>query len=727
MKKFKQRPDSLSLPGKLRYFLIVAFSYVFIGILTGISMYWEYERIEANFEAVAHERGTALFKQITLVREWNFQHGEVYVPVSEKSPPNPYLIHPRRDIQTRDGKLLTLVTPGSMIREIAELANNTNGVKYHLTDLQPLHPSNKPDAWEAETLSLFEQHKLTERLVFLENGGAPVHRFMAPLPDKAFCSQCHTQKTAQMNGTRGGISITMPADSLVAIRQQQKWRMLVIHLIGFNVIAGLMHLAARRTYRHFVKLALITTNQDYLIEERTADLSMANTLLAAEVDERRHNEALLQESEAKYRSVVENTHDGIAVASGSRLLFANGRLAEMLGTPVGEIVGAAWIDFILPEDRDMITKYQECLQNDNTLPETFRVRMLHRDPAIKYITVDLQVSQMKNKEDTGPQWVISAKDVSNHLRAERELQLAAAVLESVDEAIMVTNYENQIIKVNPAFTRITGYSAEEAIGRTPRILDSGRHDQSFFDEMWRNLKEKGHWEGEIWNRRKDGRLYVEWLSITSVRHGNPEDSLQKDADSYVATFTDITKRKEAEDLLRHRASHDLLTDLPNRGLFDDRLQLAISQAKRYHRSFALLYMDLDHFKEVNDRLGHAAGDELLTEAARRMSLCIRESDTLSRFGGDEFAAILSDVSGLEEVEDVASRIVACLAEPFQLDRGSAEISGSVGIAIYPDHGSTADQLKYSADVALYNVKEHVRNAYRIYSADLNHGTQKENS
>jgi diguanylate cyclase (GGDEF)-like protein len=187
---------------------------------------------------------------------------------------------------------------------------------------------------------------------------------------------------------------------------------------------------------------------------------------------------------------------------------------------------------------------------------------------------------------------------------------------------------------------------------------------------------------------------------------------------HVATFTDITQRKEAEDRLRYKAHHDTLTGLPNRSLFEDHLQLVLSQSRRYRRSFALLYIDLDYFKKVNDTMGHAAGDVLLVEAAQRMALCIRESDTLSRFGGDEFAALLSEIDNLEEVEEIARRIVSALDHPFELPQGIAQISGSVGIAIYPQHGTTIEELKNNADLALYSVKRSTRNDYRLYSSTL---------
>lgn len=318
-----------------------------------------------------------------------------------------------------------------------------------------------------------------------------------------------------------------------------------------------------------------------------------------------------------------------------------------------------------------------------------------------------------------------AADTTDHLRAERSRRLAMAVFESTAEAIMITDGGNRIVMVNPAFSRITGYSPEEAIGQSPNILSSGRHDGKFYEDMWRSILQTGSWSGEIWNRRKDGSPYIEWLTITALRSSEEKQHSSDLEGCYVATFTDITQRKETEDQLRFKANHDMLTGLPNRNLFEDHLQLAISHAKRYHRSFALLYIDLDYFKNVNDTMGHAAGDLLLDEAGKRMALCVRESDTLSRLGGDEFAALLSEINSIEEIEDIAKRIVSALDRPFQLEQGVARISGSVGIAIYPQHGTHADELKKNADLALYTVKKTTRNAYLIYAPEMKAQTERE--
>jgi diguanylate cyclase (GGDEF)-like protein/PAS domain S-box-containing protein len=277
---------------------------------------------------------------------------------------------------------------------------------------------------------------------------------------------------------------------------------------------------------------------------------------------------------------------------------------------------------------------------------------------------------------------------------------------------MVTDGENRILRVNPAFTSITGYTPGEVVGRKPDMLKSGRHDAAFYQEMWQALSGRGHWEGEIWNRHKNGSLYVEWLAISTI----PEDA--EDAGKYVATFTDITERKQAEELLRHKAQHDPLTDLPNRALFEDRLDGALAASRRYGRQFGLLAIDLDLFKEVNDSLGHQAGDELLVAVARHLLSCVREADTVARIGGDEFAILLTEVGSAAEVERVARRALELLMQPFRLEAGIAQISASIGMVLYPEHGDNAGDLRRAADRALYAVKTGGRNGCRFYSAGL---------
>ncbi|MBF0108651.1 MAG: diguanylate cyclase [Magnetococcales bacterium] len=301
-------------------------------------------------------------------------------------------------------------------------------------------------------------------------------------------------------------------------------------------------------------------------------------------------------------------------------------------------------------------------------------------------------------------------DITARKRLEDEIRLAGTVLDNATEAVMVTDSTNRIVMVNPAFTSITGYSMEEVLGKTPNILHSGRHDRAFYAAMWKGLLTEGKWEGEIWNRRKNGDLYPEWLSIATIR------DQKQDVVKFAAIFTDITKRKADEEQLRFLANHDPLTQLPNRVLFHSRLEWSVARSRRDRSSMALLYIDLDRFKWVNDTLGHVAGDLLLQEAARRLFSCVRESDTVGRLGGDEFAVILADLRECADAGKVARHMLQELARPFDLDGRQASISGSIGIAFFPDDAQEIDLLIQKADAAMYYAKQAGKNTFHFHGS-----------
>lgn len=282
------------------------------------------------------------------------------------------------------------------------------------------------------------------------------------------------------------------------------------------------------------------------------------------------------------------------------------------------------------------------------------------------------------------------------------------------ESVVVTDASGAIEIVNPAFTKVTGYSPKEVIGKNPRILKSGRQNELFYKNMWNSINQNNHWHGEIWNRRKNGEIYPEWLSISAVR--NKKNKIT----NYVGVFTDITLQKISENTLHHLAHHDSLTGLPNRALFWDRLNQAIAQSNRNKNLFALLYVDLDHFKPINDTLGHWAGDLLLTRVAQRLKNCIREGDTLARLGGDEFVIILLDVADTKSTEKIATQILEALSKPFQLrNKVKSYITASVGISMYPFDGTNADHLLRSADRAMYQAKKMGMNQYCFTSSFTN--------
>ena len=703
-------PASPPLKPFASYRTLVAAIYVLVAGLTAVSMYVSIEEIDKDIANIARERGAVVFRLIEITRDWSSSHGGVYVPVTAETQPNPYLLHPKRDIVDDLGRKLTLINPAFMTRQIAELAEKAEGVKFHITSIKPIRPANKADAWEAESLALFETGALKERLALFPDGGGvlagAVHRYMAPLMVKQACMKCHEVQGYRVGDIRGGISVSMPAAALIAIGDQRRKQVMALYLAGFILIAGLGHLIAWRTRRHMQALEGINRRQEIVIGERTADLSASNSALEREVAEVTAARHELEASQARYRSVVDSSQDGIVVMENGRPTFINERMAEMIGYRAEELLTINLTEWAVPDDREWFAERQRRRLVGEPVSSEYRLRLLHRD-GVTVKHVDVQVRSHTDADGT-VMVVANFKDMTDTLEAEKERLISAAVFGSAAEAIMVTDRNNKIVRVNPAFSAITGYTPAEVIGLDPCLLKSGRHDAAFFAEMWRHITELGRWEGEIWNRRKNGEIYVEWLAITTITGGAGDGR-------HVATFIDITKRKEAEEIVLHRANFDSLTDLPNRSLFDDRLVSVLAMARRHQRSFALMYIDLDYFKNVNDQFGHAAGDALLAEAGKRMEKCVRDADTVARLGGDEFALILSDLNNPGEVREVAHRINLSLAQPFDLAEGRATVAASIGIAIYPTDGASDLLLRKAADQALYAAKAGGRNTYRMAS------------
>ncbi|PIW06600.1 MAG: hypothetical protein COW39_16340 [Comamonadaceae bacterium CG17_big_fil_post_rev_8_21_14_2_50_60_13] len=275
--------------------------------------------------------------------------------------------------------------------------------------------------------------------------------------------------------------------------------------------------------------------------------------------------------------------------------------------------------------------------------------------------------------------------------------------------MLVTNAQVEILRVNQAFTHLFGYASSEVLGKNPSIFKSGRHDAAFFSDMWRELMQQHSWQGEIWNTRKNGEEFPCWQSITAVCD---EAGV---VTNYVATHTDITLRKAAEDEVKRLAFFDPLTNLPNRRLLTDRLHQAVAHAKRDNSQLALIFVDLDKFKPVNDKHGHAAGDQLLQSVAHRLRTCVRESDTVARVGGDEFVVLLDGITHSNDARQVAEKIHATLLAPFQLTNGQrVHISSSAGLAFYPEHGQDEATLSRHADLAMYAAKAAGRDQYVVY-------------
>ncbi|MBI2306199.1 MAG: EAL domain-containing protein [Rhodocyclales bacterium] len=305
------------------------------------------------------------------------------------------------------------------------------------------------------------------------------------------------------------------------------------------------------------------------------------------------------------------------------------------------------------------------------------------------------------------------EDISERKQNEETIRLWATVFENSGEAVMITDPDNRIISVNQAFTYITGYAPGEVIGQNPSLLGSGRHDAAFFAEMWHRLTASGHWQGEIWDRRKSGEVYPKWLGISAVR-----DSHER-LTHYVAVFSDISERKAAQERIEYLARHDPLTGLPNRATLADRLEQALAHADRSGNQVALLFLDLDRFKTINDSLGHPVGDALLQELTRRLKAAMRETDTISRLGGDEFVVLIGNLNDANTAAEIAEKILDLAHRPFTIDSHTLTTSISIGITLFPDDGRDFETLLKKADVAMYHAKDAGRNTYRFFTEQMN--------
>ncbi len=314
-----------------------------------------------------------------------------------------------------------------------------------------------------------------------------------------------------------------------------------------------------------------------------------------------------------------------------------------------------------------------------------------------------------------PAYVIAVRDITARKLADEELRIAAIAFET-QEGMIVTDASAVILRVNRAFTRLTGYSAEEAVGRTPHLLSSGRHDKAFYRHMWDTVCKEGYWQGEIWNRRKSGKIFAEWLTISAVTEPNGGVT------QYVGCFSDITQNQEAAAEIHRLAYYDALTNLPNRRLLQDRLGQALIAATRNGRYGAILFIDLDNFKMINDTRGHFAGDQLLVEVAHRLRATVREGDTLGRLGGDEFVVLLENLG--EEAEEsatqakqVAEKMLAVIGQPYLVNDIECHSSASIGIGLFRQH-EVIDELLGQADLAMYQAKKAGRNAMRFFDPTM---------
>ncbi|MDD2685564.1 MAG: EAL domain-containing protein [Gallionella sp.] len=378
-----------------------------------------------------------------------------------------------------------------------------------------------------------------------------------------------------------------------------------------------------------------------------------------------------------------------------------------------EISYDLFMRFVHPRDREMIDKaYERSLLEK--CPYDIEHRLLLSDDSIKWVREHC-ITEF-DEAGEAVRSVGMVQDITEQKNTQEALRIAAATFESHD-AILITDARSRILNVNRAFTEVTGYSLEEVIGKNPRIMSSGRHDHNFYIEMWQQLQHVGSWSGEIWDKRKDGDIYPKWMTITAVK--NDRDEITQ----YVAIFSDITERKRAEEEIRVLAFYDPLTRLPNRRLFLDRLRVSLPGSARRNDYGAVLFLDMDRFKTLNDTLGHEFGDLMLIEVAQRLKLCVREMDTVARLGGDEFVVLIEGAdddaqNAAHKVGVVAEKIRTSLAKPYHLKAHEHHSSPSIGVTLFHGTESSPDELLRRADLAMYQAKSNGRNAVRFFDPTM---------
>ena len=430
-----------------------------------------------------------------------------------------------------------------------------------------------------------------------------------------------------------------------------------------------------------------------------------------DITERRRTHMLNQ----RLGRVVDESHEEFYVfdATHLQLLQANQGALNNLGYSHEQLITHTMPELQPEFTRKSLQQRLDSLKSDQTEQVVYQTWQQRSD----YSQYPVEVRVHYSRLEIPPVYLAIVTDISERLKAEQRLRLAEQVFDNSSEGILISDNKGIIQEVNPAFCQITGYSARDLVGKNSRILRSPQQGERFYREIWSIVREVGRWQGEVWNRRKNGHVYAEWLSISMIRDKHNKPS------RYIAIINDITERKINEDKIYHLAHYDALTNLPNRVLFHERLRHAIVHAQRSQQHLAVLFLDLDQFKAINDTMGHASGDALLQQASARLTRQLRRGDTIARMGGDEFTIILENIAknneGLDAIMNVAHKINHTLADAFQLSERNVFVSGSIGIALYPQDGDNAEELIKNADTAMYHAKAQGRNTYQLFSAEMN--------
>jgi diguanylate cyclase (GGDEF)-like protein/PAS domain S-box-containing protein len=453
-------------------------------------------------------------------------------------------------------------------------------------------------------------------------------------------------------------------------------------------------------------------------QQMLAHLRSTNEQLLTAVVHREQAEKEVRKTQAFLSSIVDNMPNMVFVKNAADLRFVHFNKAgeALTGFSQEELLGKNDYDFFPKEQADFFTaKDRETLATRNQV-------LIQEEPITTKDgkTRILQTKKLPILDESGnARYLLGiAEDITERKRVEQQLRVTADAVENTAEAVVIYDASRCVVSVNKAYTAISGYPAAEVIGVPAELFRSEEHGETFFSALWNAVGQTGRWQGEIRRRRKNGEVYPSLSSISAVKDPSGNTT------HYVLVFNDISSFKQYEAKLEFLAHHDVLTQLPNRALFLDRLQEALKRAHRHRNTVGLLFIDLDRFKTINDSLGHQVGDELLQTVAQRLTACVRESDVVARLGGDEFTVLLDDLSDLNDAGKVAAKLLAELASPIVLGGHELAVSGSIGISCYPQDGGDAESLLKNADMAMYTAKEAGRNMYRFFAADMNQRVQE---
>ncbi len=447
-----------------------------------------------------------------------------------------------------------------------------------------------------------------------------------------------------------------------------------------------------------------------LLIEMAMDISYALDRFAAE-----RARAALQDEIAETKARMDNVLDTVdqviwsANADGRQLMFINRAIETISGRPAQDFFDdpALWQHVVHPDDGAVLARMLRRLYDEGSAAAEMRIR--RPDGGTRWVYNHAWMIRDGGGNPLRVDGIMS--DITERKHAQSELELSAKVFEQSAEGILICDADGRILSVNTAFCEITGYGRDEVVGHDPRLLKSGRHGRDFYRQMWAEVNDTGRWHGEVWNRRKDGELYPEFLSISALY------DVEGCRTHYIGMFSDISQHKQAEERIRHLAHFDALTALPNRALLDDRIARATLQAQRGRHGMAVMFLDLDRFKNINDSLGHRVGDEVLVETAQRLTRAMRDEDTVSRLGGDEFILLLPN-SDADGAAHVAQKSIEAMSAPFRVGGTELTLTPSIGIAMYPADGLDTEALIQCADVAMYKAKADGRNTFRFFTPDM---------